>query len=666
MNDKESLKIELNNIKNEIRILNNKVNEIEKHLNNENFSFKQQKTTIKENNKTTKNSMNIPNLTTHIFGILASILIFVACFLFITTFWNVIPNIYKTFLLILFGFILLVISYLLIKNNKSIFLYSLSSCGLGIIYFGIIAGNLIWNCISIYIVLLFLSIWSFLCLFLLKKFKSKLYYYIVHFGLFMCYLLILNNLNISTLFIFSLIINLTLQLFICYFYKNIYKYINFFSFFIFSMQLIFLIIKNYDKIYYLYKNSILQCNFYLILCFLSIFFYFILIFLSNYFENKNDYFYYIKKIILIILICYFYGLIYQITDLIWNNELFNLFILFIGILNIFIYERNKNLVIIFSTPYTMVFSYFLCKFIGFQKPSIFLSFYLIFTLFFSKNKNYYLKIWSEITFILSFIYFIFLTIFYNLLTNYNDKLLIISLFISIIVYNIYYIYINKFDFIKMNISKILIFISSLLFFNTLHNEYYIFYIICLFIFMTILEILEYKTKNNKLDEKKNTNIFIFNLNEIFDFLFNLFTLNYLNCKNNINLVIMFIIVLICKSLYKILKKQDIKQYIVMIFLMFNIINVFQILKYSILGKYIIACSLICIIYCVFTIFLGFIFKKTELRKIGIIFIIAFILKMLILDITTTNSMIRVFCLLCSGIICFVISYTYEKIENKYK
>ena len=77
-------------------------------------------------------------------------------------------------------------------------------------------------------------------------------------------------------------------------------------------------------------------------------------------------------------------------------------------------------------------------------------------------------------------------------------------------------------------------------------------------------------------------------------------------------------------------------------------------------------SLCVIILSSIFIIVGFTMKKKGTRLFGLITIMVSIAKMILIDISETNSFIRVAAFITGGIVCFGISYAYNRLEKTLK
>lgn len=84
---------------------------------------------------------------------------------------------------------------------------------------------------------------------------------------------------------------------------------------------------------------------------------------------------------------------------------------------------------------------------------------------------------------------------------------------------------------------------------------------------------------------------------------------------------------------------------------------------TVLWDYGIVLSLCIIILASIFIIIGFAMKKKGMRLFGLITIIISIVKMILVDISETNSFIRVVAFILGGIVCFGISYAYNRLEK---
>lgn len=84
---------------------------------------------------------------------------------------------------------------------------------------------------------------------------------------------------------------------------------------------------------------------------------------------------------------------------------------------------------------------------------------------------------------------------------------------------------------------------------------------------------------------------------------------------------------------------------------------------TVIWDYGIVLSLSIIILASIFIITGFVMKKKGMRLFGLITIVISIIKMILIDISETNSFIRVVAFIIGGIVCFGISYAYNRLEK---
>ena len=93
-------------------------------------------------------------------------------------------------------------------------------------------------------------------------------------------------------------------------------------------------------------------------------------------------------------------------------------------------------------------------------------------------------------------------------------------------------------------------------------------------------------------------------------------------------------------------------------------NVVQSARLTPAGEWPIFLSLLCIALAVGYIVLGFHREAKPLRIFGLVLSIASVLKMVTLDITGSPSIFRVVALMAGGVLCFAISFVYNRVEQK--
>ena len=94
------------------------------------------------------------------------------------------------------------------------------------------------------------------------------------------------------------------------------------------------------------------------------------------------------------------------------------------------------------------------------------------------------------------------------------------------------------------------------------------------------------------------------------------------------------------------------------------VNAVDVLHKTPLGDYGILTSLTCLLAAGFCIVLGFKCRVKPLRTYGLILVIFSVLKMVTLDIASTDSIIRVAAFIGGGLLCFGISWAYNRADKE--
>ena len=164
----------------------------------------------------------------------------------------------------------------------------------------------------------------------------------------------------------------------------------------------------------------------------------------------------------------------------------------------------------------------------------------------------------------------------------------------------------------------------------------------------------------RFSEKSRTNLAIIAI--VISLAFNII---YLTTDNMIIQVILAIIILIhialAAHLFGILEENVLwKDISTSVFILGNLLVMSA---RTVIWDYGIILSLCVIIVSSLFIIGGFMMKKKGMRLFGLIIILMSIIKMILIDISETRSLIRVIAFIFGGIICFGISYVYNRLEK---
>lgn len=164
----------------------------------------------------------------------------------------------------------------------------------------------------------------------------------------------------------------------------------------------------------------------------------------------------------------------------------------------------------------------------------------------------------------------------------------------------------------------------------------------------------------RFSEKSRTNLAIIVI--VISLAFNII---YLTTDNMIIQVILAIIILIhialAAHLFGILEENVLwKDISTSVFILGNLLVMSA---RTVIWDYGIILSLCVIIVSSLFIIGGFMMKKKGMRLFGLIIILMSIIKMILIDISETSSLIRVIAFIFGGIICFGISYVYNRLEK---
>ncbi len=162
------------------------------NINNTNTNFNKQQNsqtakpiTQQFNTQNDKKAMlSEANAGKYIIGVLASILVLLAVAMFVKIIWNSIPNISKFEIIFALGIVLSAIGFLkIIKfGNKNGFWTSIAGCGTAVTFISIISGNLVWNLYGLIILGILIVIWFGTNFMLSDVANSNVFYIITYIG----------------------------------------------------------------------------------------------------------------------------------------------------------------------------------------------------------------------------------------------------------------------------------------------------------------------------------------------------------------------------------------------------------------------------------------------------------------------------------------------------
>ncbi len=141
---------------------------------------------IQKDDKKTEKTFDISeaNIGKYIVGVLASILILIATGMFVKTIWAAIPNIAKFGTILTIGTLISLVGWTkIIKlGNKNGFWTSITGCGTAITFISIISGGLIWNLYGLTISGMLMIVWFSVNFILSGKSNSNIFYIITYIG----------------------------------------------------------------------------------------------------------------------------------------------------------------------------------------------------------------------------------------------------------------------------------------------------------------------------------------------------------------------------------------------------------------------------------------------------------------------------------------------------
>ena len=576
----------------------------------------------------------------NIMGIAASILIFISIILFATLLYPFLNDTIK--LLSIYTISIALLSFGLIKSkNKSNKIYTIFiGCGMGALYISLFLTNIYFKLINDIILFILLFIWS-IGILILSKIKTIIFQFIGHIGI------LISVIAGCILCVQTYDINKFIVLTIFYIVSNLMFYIS-----NVSKDYKTNIISNIFNIIstlILYNVSYDFSNNISILIILSV--YNILLLIVNLYitdkQSQNSVFSIINGIMFIIISKLFVN--------IFTNPFNTLFIAILSVIYFILLEIKHNqktttsinileiILILYCLP--------MCYSIDIIKNSICLALIIIPLLIYSFINNNNILKYTAISLI--FIYCIPAN---NSIPFIIFGLLIFSVIVFLLLKEEMYSPIIK----NLTYAQFLLFICTATD-KIVDNNYFL----ITFTIISIINILATKTfmiKNWKTyEDEKAGYIFTSLINSILMFV-SLLLITF----DNSNEIHHLIYILVAIGVYLINTKNLLEKYPYIItgfyvcgkitLLTLVILNSFDVINYLI--------SITCLIIAIISIILGFRFKFKSFRLYGLALSFISIFKLLMLDMTYNNTLGYAISFFIAGVLCFVISIIYNKLDNQ--
>lgn len=691
-NEKDDIRYEIENLKRDVYNINCRIANLERQLNsNKNISERPVLRTKNQPNILTKKEEIRPldkpikdrsenkdienSLGKNIMVILASILVFIGLSSLIMLLFDNITDIMKLALIYIFTLGFSSYGLYLVNKNRNTFTLGLSSCGLGSVYISILVTYFVYDYINEILLFILLMSWSCFIIFMNNKLKSDVYLFISNIGILLALFLGFN---------YDLSIYLYLILFVSYFLSGYYFciyskikniYLKYYLDIIYLISLPF-ILDNY--VYSDLNNMFISISYIIII---PVFIYLIYNNFCNYIKDSDIN----LKNILVFILSFLSLLLTNILTLfnLCESEIFKFLnnydyigyailgylILFVSIYlyNQLFTKLNSNLNIIlyfilFIVNCTLLDE--LNEYIIYVYSIVLLILPLLGTGWGKKDKLY-LDL-SLFTFTISNYYIYDYT--YKLVReNLNSQYFIIGLFIFAIINFIFVCYKEKNKEFNLSTISYLSFLSSfymilnLVFYN--NDKYIIIMMMLLSIYVLIIPKL-YK------DNLSNKNILLL-LNKLINGFLLFASLNEMYSNDEMHVVLLFIasIITVLQAVVYIVKliKERTKYsgfYVgikttAYILIMLNIyLKSFTNISY--------VYSVVLILLAILFILYGFKYDYKEFRLYGLILSFIGVFKLVLIDINYEASILRVCSFLFAGMLCFIISYIYNKMDEKMK
>jgi hypothetical protein len=581
-------------------------------------------------------------------GVFASILIFIAILSFSTLILPYLSEEIKLVGLYIISFAIAAFGTIkLMKHNESKFYAAVSGCGIGAIYITLFLSDFYFKMMNDFVLYLCLFIWV-LVVYYLSRIKSNLFEIIGQIGITISIILGMilcvyssDSIKFLVLLIFFILtecvfkkrilsykdnivshISLTIQ-FVCMFigiYAMSYFRIGFIILSIITLiEMILSYIEKNDKTEtYITLNSI---NFFVLIFSLS----------NSILSNDSDYFGYVLSFILYFGVCLYIVLLDKNKT--YCKSIAFKIVGFIAIILVFAscnILENFTITILFMIPFLLY---------GFYKNDStliwesFISEWLIFFIIWTSSYDYYELMIFVVNIILVVAYFVG-----NKRLNTTQR-------------NVFYIS-----------SFLFTFISCSTCFNWIYSSTKFMINLCvLFIILIAFQVLVQLFTIMKENKSGKTILYISNA---YLMIFGLFSLDQKNIIAHLLMILLTIGVFVInsKELLETYTKKFIGFYICIKYtiLFIVILNSFNCESYII--------SIACLLFAILSIVYGFLTKnqhKKSFRIYGLILSMISVAKLILIDMKYDSTLMTTIGFLICGILCFVISFIYNKLDKKY-
>lgn len=684
--DVQSIRNEIKFLQFKLTELNNRLDKLEgiQHVNTNQFddAVVKQPVNIERHNvnynaaNQIKKSKVSKDIGKYIIGILASVLVLVALGMFISLIWETIPNIVKWagILCISIAIACLGIRNITKESNK-IFWYSLTSCGMSAIFITIVSGNLVWKLYGNNLTILLILLWTVSNIWMWLKTNNIVFYIIECIGSIVAIVLIQNTfgdkIGIQEQIAYALVTVTYLVISNILRFKvkdtkteKIIKYTNM-GFIVYLALMSENLSDKYGYYGYAQNESVIVLGILTLICIITLLYIFSLDIVSKSTASK------IVRFIGIAIIQY--SMCYEIHDIIKLCNIkadTDLVTVVVSLIVMLVYILTSNDRLDRLTNSTLIASICISVIadLTVDDPAIMLCVMALVTSiayerFFKNNTNIYII--SRIVLLASFTAYIGI----YLSESDNKTLFIIDLILlnTLCIYN-YLVRANRKDRYS-SISQMIYIIIPMILYLKLVDVFDTEPVIGFVVFVTLWVLHRAFVVNRREAEgiDQLAEITIYNIVVIASHLVCYVCAAFENEAINNVLYVYCLLIMSTYAIYNIVRNRFRRPRIITIISAIlcniNIFAAIEILEFSNANLLI---SITGIIVAIGFVTLGFTKYNKDLRLCGLIMLIVYVLKVAMVDVSKiSNSGANIAMILAAGIMCFILSYVYNKLEKKY-
>ena len=639
------------------------------------ISTKTRKNVFQQKKKKEKNFENL--FGKHILGFIAAILVFIGMIAFGALVFAYVTDIIKVIAMFLFSFGITILGVILHKRNASPFTSSVTGCGVGALFVSIFVAHLYFGLINDIVAFVLVLVWAIFVFVIAKHLDSNVLLYIAHIGCLISVLLAIGYGKLEEK-LFEIIVYqfLTIVLLFILDFKTSTKLLKMTSIGallvngVLSIQCVNLISRSVNSDIFISPSALLLTVFLLTAFACMIYVISSKVYIKNPIVELifTNFAYLFNLNILIVAI-----LEADVSNVLaWVNISISLLVVasIAGLLSFVKKELATKISLLFSMTY-LGFIYLVSALDSSQDMLIlpgFVMFILITAMLYNKTKDR--------AYLIASCSYLCIESFFSLFTLNANCIIWYEIIIIVISFLVAYLY-DKNNIMKLSLIPYLTLnsfftIALFMFVDNMNVADIDFSILCCFLIMTVLNIAFYFThkllaKNEEID--KITKIFINVGMHIWAFVNSISIPIMLNGKETNGVFFMLLLLSFVSffvGMIDVFKMRNSENHMLGVWygIKFTWLTIFPLTQFTTLLDEQFIFSISCMIVATICILFGFGYKIKSIRVYGLVLILASVVKIVIIDVWSKESIVRVISLLLGGLICFAISALYNRYERK--